>query len=219
MYCFLLNGLVLPILRYPDYTLITMKFLFDMFPLIAFFAGSKIFDVYVGTAALIGASVLQIGYLKVAKKPIEKIHIITLVFVLVLGGLTIFFRDPLFLQWKPTIVNWIFAVVIIVMLYVSKTSGLEYLMGSQLPLPKQVWFKLNWAWALFFVFLGLLNLYVAFYYNINAPEQQRIDTWVNFKTFGLMVLTLVFIVIQMFFLRHHIDMEQLERLQKEKQSK
>ena len=180
-----------------------MKLIFDLFPLLIFFAVFKFYDIYIATAAAIVATLIQVGVFWFKHRRFETMHLITLAAISVFGGLTIFLQDDAFIKWKPTIVNWIFGGIIFVMLFTRKTA-LEHVMGQQISLPKSVWKGVNLAWALFFIALGLLNLYVAFYYNLDADYQTRNDTWVNFKVFGMLALTIVFSIVQMIFISKHI---------------
>ncbi|MEM7193724.1 MAG: septation protein A [Pseudomonadota bacterium] len=184
-----------------------MKLLFDLFPLLIFFAAAKYYDIYIATGAAIAATFVQVGYFWMKHRRFETMHLITLVIIVVFGGLTIYLHDDTFIKWKPTIVNWIFAGVILAMLITQKTA-LEHVMGSQIELPGAVWRTLNWAWGVFFVLMGFLNLYVAFYYDLNADEETRTQTWVNFKVFGLTGLTLVFSVLQVIYLARHIQTDE-----------
>ena len=196
-----------PDFRYPFPRILSnpaMKLLFDLFPLIIFFAAFKLYDIYIATAAAIIATFIQVGVFWFQHRRFETMHLMTLVVISVFGGLTILLQDDVFIKWKPTIVNWLFAVVIIGMLLFARKSALEYVMGKQIDLPASVWRNLNWAWAWFFVFLGALNLYVAFYYNLAADEETRTAAWVNFKVFWMFGLTMVFAVLQMFYLAKHI---------------
>ena len=183
-----------------------MKILFDLFPLLIFFGAFKFYDIFVATAAAIIATFIQVGIFWTKHRRFETIHIIALIMITLLGGLTILLKDDSFIKWKPTIVNWLFSGVIVGMLIFSRKSALELVMGKQINLPGPVWRKLNCAWAIFFLILGGLNLYVAFYYNADADPEVRTAAWVNFKVFWLLGLTLVFIVAQMFFLRKHIHL-------------
>ena len=184
-----------------------MKLLFDLFPLLIFFGAFKFYGIYVATAAAIIATFIQVGVFWFKNRRFETMHLVTLVIITVFGGLTIIFQDDSFIKWKPTIVNWVFGAVLLVMLFTKKTA-LEYVMGGQINLSRPVWRKLNFAWSLFFILLGLLNLYVAFYYNLGADEAARTQTWVNFKVFGLMGITMAFAIAQMFFLAKHIEIKE-----------
>jgi len=169
-----------------------MKMLFDFFPVLLFFIAYKTYDIYTATAVLIAASALQtIGH-RLIKGSFEKTHVITFALVAIFGGLTLFLQDELFIKWKPTAINWLFAIIFIGSHFIGKKTIIERMMGANITLPGLVWNKLNIAWALFFVFLGAVNIYVAFEFDT--------DTWVNFKLFGLMGLTFVFIVAQSLYL-------------------
>ncbi|MCY3768413.1 MAG: septation protein A [Gammaproteobacteria bacterium] len=180
-----------------------MKILFDLFPLLLFFGAFKFYDIYIATAVAIAATFVQVTVFWARHRRFEAMHLMTLGIISVFGGLTIYLQDDAFIKWKPTVVNWLFGFVILAMLFTRK-SALEYVMGRQISLPTPVWRKLNWAWAAFFLVLGLLNLYVAFYYNPGADEAVRTQTWVHFKVFGILGLTLVFAIAQMLFISRHI---------------
>ena len=185
-----------------------MKLLFDLFPLLIFFGAFKFYDIYTATAAAILATFIQIGAFWIKNRRFELMHVVTLVVITVFGGLTILLKDDIYIKWKPTVVNWLFSGVIVGMLAFTKKSALEYVMGKQISLPGEVWKNLNWAWAIFFLGLGALNLYVAFYYNSDADPDIRTQTWVNFKVFGMLGLTMTFAIGQMFFLSKHIEMNE-----------
>ena len=184
-----------------------MKLLFDLMPLLIFFAAFKFYDIYTATAAAILATFVQVGLFWARHRRFETMHLVTLGVLSVFGGLTIVLQDDAFIKWKPSVVNWAFAAAIFGTLLFGKKSALEHIMGRQISLPGPVWLKLNIAWSVFFGLMGLLNLYVAFYHNLAADEETRTQTWVNFKVFGLTGLTLGFVVLQMFFLSRHLTPE------------
>ena len=173
-----------------------MKMMFDFFPVLLFFIVYKMYDIYVATAVLIIACFIQTIAHRLIKGEFEKSHVITLVLVALFGGLTLILHDEVFIKWKPTVINLLFAGVFIGSQFIGKKTIIERMMGGNLTLPSDVWVKLNIAWALFFVFLGGLNLYVAFTFDT--------DTWVNFKLFGLMGLTFLFVIAQSFYLMPHL---------------
>ncbi len=179
-----------------------MKFLFDLFPIILFFAAYKMYDIYVATAVAIGAAFVQTGLFWMKNRRFEKMHVITLAILVVFGGLTLALRDPVFIKWKPTVVNWLFAGVFIGARLFSKTTLIERMMGHAISVPPAVWQRLNWAWVLFFIFIGIVNLYVAFNYSESA--------WVNFKLFGMMGMTLVFVFGQAFYLGRYMETKEDE---------
>ena len=144
------------------------------------------------TAALIPATMLQILYTKISTGKVETMHLVTLALVVTMGGATVILQDKTFIQWKPTVVNWLFAAAIFGSRYIGNKTILERMMGQNLTLPANAWNNLNYAWVAFFAFSGTANLYVAY----NFSE----DVWVNFKLFGLLGLTILFIIAQSFYL-------------------
>lgn len=157
-----------------------------------FFVAYKMYDIYLATAVLIIACFVQTIAHRLMHGIFEKSHVITLVLVALFGGLTLILQDELFIKWKPTAINWLFAAVLIGSQFIGGKTVIERMMGGNLDLPARIWTRLNMAWALFFVLLGALNIYVAFSFDT--------DTWVNFKLFGLMGLTFAFVVAQSFYL-------------------
>ena len=109
-------------------------------------------------------------------------------------------KDGIFIKWKPTVVNGLFALVFLVSQFVGNKPVIQRLLESGVQLPQQAWRRLNIAWVIFFVLIGIINLYVAFHFSE--------ATWVNFKLFGMLGLTLAFIVVQGFyiarFMKHHL---------------
>ncbi len=173
-----------------------MKMFFDFLPVLLFFVVYKLYDIYLATGVLIAASALQtIGH-RLIKGAFEKAHVITLILVTLFGGLTIALQDETFIKWKPTAINWLFAALFIGSQFIGQKTIIERMMGSSITLPRNIWVNLNMAWALFFLFLGALNIYVAFSFDT--------DTWVNFKLFGLMGITFLFIVAQSLYLAPHL---------------
>ena len=144
------------------------------------------------TAVLIPATMLQILYTKISTGKVETMHLVTLALVVTMGGATVILQDKTFIQWKPTVVNWLFAAAIFGSRYIGNKTILERMMGQNLTLPANAWNNLNYAWVAFFAFSGTANLYVAY----NFSE----DVWVNFKLFGLLGLTILFIIAQSFYL-------------------
>ena len=182
-----------------------MKILFDFFPLILFFGAYKFYGIFVATAVAIIASIFQVGLVWIRQRRFETTHLITLTVIVVFGGMTLIFQDDIFIKWKPTIVEWIFAVMVLGSQLTGRRTALEFMLGSQLKLPPPVWRKVNLSWGLFFLLVGTLNLYVAFYFRPDLDSQARTDLWVNFKVFGLMGLTLIFAIVQMLLIAKHID--------------
>jgi len=184
-----------------------MKLLFDFFPLILFFGAYKLYGIYVATSVAIVASLGQVAWFWFRNRRFETIHLITLSVILVFGGMTLIFRDDVFIKWKPTIVNWLFAVIVLGSQFLGKRTVLERLLGQQMALPAPIWKKVNLSWGLFFLVSGALNLYIAFFFRTHLDDQIRTDFWVNFKVFGLLGLTLTFSVVQMLLVARYIVSE------------
>ncbi len=176
-----------------------MKFLFDLFPIILFFIAFKFFDIYVATAVAMLATIAQIIYSKVKYGTVDNMLIISGVLITVFGGATLFLKDPVFIQWKPSILYWLFATTLIGGHLFFKKNFMRNLMEKQISLPDPIWSKVNYAWAGLFFVLGFLNLYVAFNYSQ--------DTWVNFKLFGITGIMFVFIIAQTLLLTKHLPKE------------
>lgn len=163
-----------------------MKLLFDFFPILLFFVAYKLYGIYVATATAIVATFVLVALFWLRFRRVEKMHIITLAIIAIFGGATLALHDPVFIKWKPTIAYWLFATVFLGSQFLGGKSIIERMMGHAIQTTRTVWTRLNLAWVLFFVAMGFANLYVAY----NYAE----DTWVNFKLFGLMGLTLVFVL-------------------------
>ena len=192
-----------------------MKFLYDYFPLILFFVVFKTYDIYTATAVAIVASFVQVGYFWMRHRRFENMHLVTLGVITVFGGLTLILHDDTFIKWKPTIAYWVLAIVFIGSQFIGKKTLLERMLGKQITMPKRIWTQQNLLWAVFFILLGCLNIYVAFYYALDQDPATRTNTWVNFKLFGTLGLTLIFIVVQALFMAKHI--QQKEQPSKEEQ--
>lgn len=166
-----------------------MKLLLDFFPIIIFFGVYKYTgDIIIATAVLIPATLLQMLYTWIKEHKIEKMQLVTLILVVVMGGATVLLQDKTFIQWKPTVVNWLFAAVFLGSQFIGNKTIIERIMSANIELPNPVWNTLNLAWVAFFIAIGALNLFVAY----NFSE----DIWVDFKLFGMLGLTVVFIIIQ-----------------------
>jgi intracellular septation protein len=123
-------------------------------------------------------------------------HLVSLGILTLVGGATLMLRDPIYFMWKPTLLNWLFAIILLGSAFWGEKNILERMMGSAIDAPPLIWQRLNLAWVGFFIFSGTANLYVAY----NFSE----STWVNFKLFGLMGLTIGFVILQAFYLARHM---------------
>lgn len=173
-----------------------MKFLADFFPVLLFFIAYKLFDIYVATGVAIVATVVQCAFSWVKTRAIPAMQLVTLAIILVFGGLTLFLRDEQFIKLKPTVINWLFGGAFLLSQLIGQRTAIERLLGGNLTLPQPVWRRLNLAWTTFFVVLGGINLYVMHFFDR--------DTWVNFKLFGMIGLTLVFVVLQSVYLARYV---------------
>jgi len=208
-----------------------MKLFYDLLPVILFFVGyhnasliaentpvgqwinpdqpEVIVATIIATGIAIVASFIQVAGFWLKNRRFERMHIFSFVLISGLGGITIVFGDPAFIQWKPTVLNWVFAGAFLVSQFIGHSNLVERMMGAQIKLPSAIWLKLNLSWVAFFIFSGFANLYVAFYYATELDEKTRMDFWVDFKLFGLMGMTLVFVIAQAFYLTRHIQEEKV----------
>lgn len=180
-----------------------MQLLFDFLPVIAFFVAYKLANIYVATLVIIIAAVLQVSIHWLRTRRVNPMHLVSAGLVLVFGGLTLAIRDAVFIMWKPTVVNWLFAAAFLVSL-LPRFGGrplVQRLMTAteaEFNLSPALWRRLNWIWIAFFVVMGAVNIAVFYYFDE--------ETWVNFKLFGMLGLTLAFVVIQGFWIAaqaHH----------------
>ncbi|MSQ69765.1 MAG: septation protein A [Betaproteobacteria bacterium] len=174
-----------------------MKFLFDLFPIILFFIVFKVADIYVATGVAILATFAQIGWLKARKRKVEPMMWVSLVIIVVFGGATLLLQDETFIKWKPTVLYWLFAAVLSGAQLLYRRNLMRAMLEAQVQMPDAGWIRLMWSWVGFFVFMGVLNLYVAFNYST--------DNWVTFKLFGGMGLMLLFVILQALFLARYMQ--------------
>lgn len=178
--------------------------LFDFFPIILFFTAFKLSgnDMIVATQVAIAATFVQVTLYWLKNRRFEKMHLITLALISVFGGITIWLDNPLYIQWKTTILEWVFALAFLGSHYFGKDNFVKRMMGKAMTAPDSVWAKLNFAWVGFFTLMGFVNLYVI--YNFSQ------ETWVDFKTFGMLGMTFVFLIAQGFFLSRYINTDDVE---------
>lgn len=177
-----------------------MKLFFEMVPLLLFLVAVMKYDIYVATLVLMGAISLQMLFFWIFKHKIEKMHWVTFVAVILFGALTLAFKDPIFIKWKPTIVNWLFALVFIFSERLTGKSPIKHLLAEKIELPEHAWNKLNIAWVAFFIFLGAINLYFAYQFSV--------EVWAQFKVFGSLGLTFLFMIGQGMFLVKYMPNEE-----------
>jgi intracellular septation protein len=174
-----------------------MKMLFDVFPVILFFVAFKLSDIYVATAVAIGATFAQIGWLWLRHRKVDKMLWVSLAVITVFGGATLLLKDDTFIKWKPTVLYWLFGVVLAVAALGFRKNLVRSMMEHQVSLPEEIWGRLLVSWIVFFAVMGVLNLYVAFNFSL--------DAWVNFKMFGGIGLMLAFVLLQAVMLAKHVQ--------------
>ncbi|MFZ6656118.1 septation protein A [Undibacterium sp. TJN19] len=203
-----------------------MKFLFDTFPVILFFltfkwgeknaatAQSLISEYFSGivsggvtsltlapillaTVITLAASSCQIGYLLLRRRKVDAMLWISFIIIMVFGGATLYFQSEAFIKWKPTVLYWCYAGAFALAQFAFKSNLIQAAMGSQIKLPETVWAKLSYAWIVFFILMGFINLYVAFNFST--------DTWANFKLIAVVAIMPAFVVIQSLFLAKYME--------------
>ena len=165
-----------------------MQLFIDFFPLIIFFIVYKLADIMWATAAIIVATIVVLTIHWLRTRTINRMQLISGVLVAVFGGITLMLGDGIYIQWKPTIVYALFAVAFLLSQYLGSKTIVERLMGEAIALQVADWRTLNIMWVIFFAVMAVLNLYVV--YNFDEA------TWVNFKLFGTLALTIIMIVMQ-----------------------
>jgi intracellular septation protein len=176
-----------------------MKLLFDFLPILLFFLAFKLFDIYIATAVGMVASLLQVAFYWLKHRRFESLHVITFVLVTVLGGATLLFHNATFIKWKPTAIYWAFAIAFLGSRFIGQKPLLQSLMEKNLTLPQTVWQRLNLSWVIFFGLMGTVNLYVVYHFSTN--------TWVNFKLFGALGLTIVFLIAQALYMTKYMNVQ------------
>ncbi len=169
-----------------------MSQLLDFVPVLLFVAVFFASDIYYATGALMIAVALQVAGYRLFRKPISRELTLTFWASLIFGGLTLAFHNETFIQWKPTIVNWLLCGSLVGSYYLGKKNLVEQLLSHQLTLVDEVWTRLNFGWALGFFIAGALNLIVAYNFSM--------EFWVSYKLIGGFALTLLYIVITMVYL-------------------
>ena len=157
----------------------------DWLPILVFFVSYKFAGIYYATGALMLATSLQILAIKfLLRKKVETIHWATLLLVISMGGLTLFFHNENFIKWKPTILYLAFAAAFFVTPFIKQTSLIEIMLASKVRVQKNAWKVINNCFVIFFLLMSVLNTYVFLKYST--------ETWVNFKMFGTLGITIAF---------------------------
>ncbi len=180
-----------------------MKILIDFFPILLFFGAYKVYDIYVGTAVLMGATVLQMALIYGIDRKLQTMHKITLVLILLFGTLTLVLQDDRFIKWKPTVLYTAMSIGLAVAVWVFRKNFLKMLLGSQLELPDSVWHRLNVAWVVYTAFMAAINSYVVLNFST--------EVWVTFKLWGY-AFPLVFLVGQGIYIAPHIQGDEADKV-------
>jgi intracellular septation protein len=187
-----------------------MKQLVEFIPIILFFVvyqlnGQSVtllgweyhFDgIYSATAFLMGATVLQVVVMYALTGKLEKRLMWLLLAVLVFGGATLFFRNQMFIQWKPTVFNWALAIAFGLSQFIGSKNLMERTLGSQIRLPRPIWTRLNALWVTNFAIVGSLNLVVAYGYSE--------ETWVSYKLYSSIGFTLFLTILTALIIGPHL---------------
>lgn len=165
-----------------------LRFVLDFSPLVVFFAIYKLTGLLPATATLIVFTLISLAITYALEKRIAVMPLISGIVITVMGALTLLLHDETFIKIKPTVVNLLFAAILLGGLYCRK-SLFKYVLGHAMQLQDEGWRQLSWRWGLFFMFLALLNEIV--WRNFST------DFWVDFKVFGMFSLTMLFTLLQL----------------------
>ncbi|AJC49474.1 septation protein IspZ [Allofrancisella guangzhouensis] len=168
------------------------KILNDLLPAIVFFTIYKAYDIFYATAALIIITIAQVIWEYMTRRRIAKIQILITVLVVIFGGATLYFHNEEFIKWKVSIVNWLIGIGLIITTYIMKVTPMERLLKEIVNLSPHKWKVINNMWGAYFVILGTINLFVAYFFSTNI--------WMNFKLFGLLGITFAFMTVQSLYL-------------------
>ena len=172
----------------------------SLLPFMALTPGNEGDAIYLATLIAIVATIIQVVMSVAILKKVEKMPLITLALLVIFGGATLLLKNPLFIQWKPTAINWVFGLGFLLSQFIGSKPLVQRMMAQAITINDQkIWMKLNLSWVLFFALSGLANVIVAPAidpFNLNFTE----STWVDFKLFGLMGMTIAFVIAQAFYL-------------------
>lgn len=179
-----------------------MKALSDFIAIILFFATYSITkNMVTATAVAVVIGIIQAAYTFWKEKKLEPMQWLSLILIVVFGGLTIVLQDRTFIMLKTTILTWLMALILLVAQLRGK-NGLQAVMKREIALPQNVWNKLGYAWIIFFFCLGLLNLAIAYPF-----DQASEAVWVKFKVWGYMPIILIFMLAQGAYMMRHLPKE------------
>ena len=165
-----------------------MQLFIDYLPILVFFGAYFYEDIYFATAVLMAVMPIVMVVQWLITRKLNRIYAASTALVLVLGGATLLLHNPLFLYWKPTVLNWAIALAFLGSQFLGAKPFVQRMLESAAALQADQWQRLNLIWVVFFIVIGAVNLYVAF--TFSEP------TWVKFKLFGMLGLTIVFVVVK-----------------------
>lgn len=175
------------------------KALYDLFPAVIFFVCYLIGGIYAGTLGLMIATSLQVAAHRYFEGLFDKTQLITMALVFLFGGATLFFHNPLFIQWKFTILYWLFALILLGSHVIGKKCIIQRLLEDKIPVPEAILKRANYAWGLFFIWFGCLNLFIVYTYS------QKV--WMMFKMFGATGILLMASFIFALYLSRYMNQE------------
>lgn len=177
-----------------------MQFLYELFPVLLFFLAFKFYDIYVATIVGIVATLFFAVFNRLYAGKWDKKQLITLAVFVFFGGLTLYFHNPIFVKWKPTIIFWIFALVLLATQLFTSRPLTQRMMTNLLQdkgeIPAHAWRVLNLLWTGFFAIMGAVNLYIAYHFSS--------ETWVNFKFYGITAALIVLSLVQALYLTRYM---------------
>jgi len=180
-----------------------MKFLFDLFPLLVFFAAYAAVDIYFATAAMMVATTVQVGWAWLRHRKVDKMLLIGFGAIMVFGSMTLILHDKRFIMIKPTIVYWIIAGAMLVSHLWMHKNPIRLMMETQFEAPDRVWNFWLYVWVGFFAAMGVVNLFVAY----NFSE----EIWVKFKVFGTMTMSITLTILQVWKMMRYAKPEEVQR--------
>lgn len=172
-----------------------MKLLYDLMPIVVFFGAYLWGGIYAATLATIGAYGLQCLFQWIRQRTVDRPLLIIFVSVVLLGGLTLILHNPIFIKLKPSIVYCIFAGIVLGMSLIKNKSAMQSMLGTHVTLPEKDWRKLDGYCTAFFMVQAILNLVVVYMFSTH--------TWVYYKLFGTLGMTLLFALGIAVFLYQH----------------
>lgn len=211
-----------------------MKFLFEFAPIVIFFLVYKLYGLYFAILAMIVATMLQLIYTKIKNGKFEKTHLFTFILLVFFGGITLILRDPAFVMWKVSIFYVAFSLALIASIWIGDKTLAEHMLGREFILPKKIWNNITWLWGLVFIVIAIINSYFVIialnardaFFNISGLDkkmdlsniecinnnfqdlciiaQTSEQSWVNFKLFGTLGITILLIIFTVFILGKYL---------------